>query len=173
MFLIKRQLIADIEILFNGIAHCIQTSVPLDAVTTLFILSMMDGGVSDNTVCLVEMTFINRKYCFSIHIIIGKRSDKSIPESALYELCQIPFYQISYFLPHFFRKVNAIALFQDIVYAALSGLAVDTDHIRVIFFFPHPADQSEDKVLSMYCISSHLSMPFLLRSHPDVILKMQ
>ena len=39
------------------------------------------------------------------------------------------FYSITYLLLHFFRQGQAKILLQDIGYAALSGLAVNADHI--------------------------------------------
>ena len=42
------------------------------------------------------------------------------------------FHQISHFLAHLLRKVDPMTLLQDIVDAALTGLAVDTDHIRIV-----------------------------------------
>ncbi len=41
-------------------------------------------------------------------------------------------YEVSHFLAHSVGQGNAIVLFQDIVHAAFSRLAVDADHIGIV-----------------------------------------
>ena len=43
------------------------------------------------------------------------------------------FHKVSHFLSHLLRQIDAVALLQDIVDASFSGLAVDPDHIGIVF----------------------------------------
>ena len=131
MLLVISQLIADIEILLDRITYCIQTSVTGSCHNSC-VAAMLDRCVCNNTVSLFEMALINSKYALCIDIVIVK--DLIYPFRCQLFVCSVRYtlYKVSYFLTHLLWKVDTIALFQDVVHAALTRLAVDTDNIRII-----------------------------------------
>src|SRR5699024_7180065 len=131
MFLIEGQFITDVEILFDRIAYRVQTSISHSRDRTA-LPAMIDGGIRSDPVHLFEMTFIYVEYRLCVDVIIGEDLIYPVRGELLMRLIRHILYQISYLFPHLLRKVDAVALLQDIIDTALAGLAVDADHVRII-----------------------------------------
>ncbi|CDB00877.1 unknown [Lachnospiraceae bacterium CAG:215] len=131
MFFIYSKFIIDIKIMFQRIADRIQTSVSNTGDRAL-LSGMCDRRLRHDPIVLCEMTFLDRKHRLRIDIMIFKNMVYPFRTQLLVCFIRHVFHEITDLFFHLLRQTDSEILFQDIVDAALSGLTVDTDHIRII-----------------------------------------
>ena len=92
----------------------------------------MDRCFGNNAVLLFEVAFVYREYRLRIDIVVFEYAVDQIRCKLFVSLVGYIFDKISYLFAHLLRQTDTEALFQDIVYTAFSGLAVDSDYVRII-----------------------------------------
>ena len=118
MLLVNGKLIIDAKIPLDGIAHCVQT-----------LAILLHGNGSADSLFLLEMAFRDMEYGIPVYIMLFKNPVDLHRGQLLVHMVGYALYQIAYLLLHLLGQIHTEILFQNISNTALSGLAVDTDHV--------------------------------------------
>ena len=110
MFFIKCQLIIDVKIVLNSIAHRIQTSIS-HSVDHTVASRMMDRRLRKDSVFLFKVTFIYCKDCFYVNIMIFKYMVYPVWRQFFMRFIRHILYKIADLFSHFLRKADSKALF--------------------------------------------------------------
>ena len=119
MFFVEGQFIANVKVMLDRVAHCVQTSVS-NSRDLAVIAVVVNRRIRDNAVLLLEVAFVYGKYRFCIDVIVFENMVYPVRCKFFVRLVGHIFYKISHFLFHLFRKADAETLLQNIVDTALS-----------------------------------------------------
>ena len=131
VFFVYGQLIADAEVLFDNVADSIQTAISVGAYQAV-LPTMNNRSFCHNTIHLFEVAFFDLEVRLAFYILIFKDFIYPLWRQLFVLFIGNMFYQIADFLTHFLWQRNAKVLFQNVVYATFTGLAVDTDNVRIV-----------------------------------------
>ena len=131
VLLVSGEFIADSVILLDRIADRVQTSVTVRVYNSP-VVPCGDRRLCHNAVHLAEMAFRDRKVRRVVHISVCEDLVNSLWRKFAVCLVRNLLHGVTDFLSHLLRQHYCIVLPQHISYAALSGLAVDADDIRIV-----------------------------------------
>ena len=117
--------------MLDGIADRVQASVSYSG-NDLLLPAVQNRCGSHDTVLLLEMAFLQGKHILRIDIMVLEYMIDPLRRQLLVRFVGDILHQIPHFLPHLLGQADTETLLQYVVYAALSGLAVDPDHVRII-----------------------------------------
>ena len=131
VLLIGGELIADPEVLLDRVADGVQTAVPV-GVHDRPAVSRGDRRLRHDAVHLAKMAFGNSEVRRVVHVAVRKHFVHRLRRQLAVRLVRDLFHRITDLLPHLLGKDNGKILLEHIGDAALTGLAVDADDIRIV-----------------------------------------
>ena len=159
MLFIGHKVVLQAEMLLHCVADCVQTSV-----TRCHDHACLAAAgcryLCNDTIMLLEVYFLDLVRLGDVLEGILENLEDFFRLQFLVQLVGYAFCRIAHRLAHLLRKLQSIVLLQNIADAALSGLAVDPDDIRIV----GATDIGRvDRQVSHLC-SSRYFIPFAIAS---------
>src|SRR5699024_5292068 len=132
VLLIGYQIVLETVTFLQRVADCSQTAVS-SCVSNLFLSLIFRMHLGGNAIQLFEMYLCNVvRRCEALEFLFEKL-ENLLGHQLLVLVIRFILGRIAHGFTHLGRKIQSEVVLQDVAYAAFSRLAVDTDHVRVVF----------------------------------------